>query len=250
VGAAAALGLLLLGSLLLGEDERRDAAPDRTAATGPVVVAPRAVSSPSSAPRATAKASAAARRASAARQRTGTAGYRGTGTFLVVPGRSAVSGDGPVRSYRVEVERGLAEDLDRYADDVASFVQRTLGDDRGWGHGGRLAFQRVAGGPVAFTVVLASPAATDRLCRPLETNGVFSCYMSGRAVINVMRWREGARSYAGHLQEYRQYVVSHEVGHALGHGHRYSCRPDGLAPVMMQQTKSLYGCRLNPWPYP
>ena len=74
--------------------------------------------------------------------------------------------------------------------------------------------------------------------------------LGGRAVINYRRWTEGARSYAGHLVEYRQYVISHEVGHALGHGHEYGCRSDGLAPTMMQQTKSLSGCRRNAWPFP
>jgi hypothetical protein len=174
-----------------------------------------------------------------------------TGSFLTVPGRSAVAGSGPLKRYRVQVERGLVSDEDEYAEDFAELVQRTLGDPRGWGHGGRMSFQRVASGRVAFTVVLASPRTTDRLCAPLRTGGIFSCYNSrGKSVINFMRWRDGARSYAGHLGVYRQYVISHEVGHALGHDHAYSCRPDGLAPTMMQQTKSLYGCKRNAWPYP
>lgn len=152
-----------------------------------------------------------------------------------------------MRRFKVEVERGLPVDTAAFA----LLVERTLADPRGWGHKGRLSFQRVSSGAVAFTVVLASPATTDRLCRPLRTGGVFSCYNSrGRAVINYRRWTEGARSYSGHLAQYRQYVISHEVGHALGHGHLYGCRGDGRAPTMMQQTKSLYGCTRNPWPYP
>jgi hypothetical protein len=86
----------------------------------------------------------------------------------------------------------------------------------------------------------------------LQTGGIYSCYNNGRSVINSHRWSRGAASYGWrkHLAIYRKYVVSHEVGHALGHGHLYSCRSDGLAPTMMQQTKSLYGCKRNPWPYP
>lgn len=168
-----------------------------------------------------------------------------------MPGSSAVVGSGPLRRFKVEVEEGLAPGLRGYGADFAAVVARTLGDPRGWGHGGRMSFQRVSSGRVSFTVTLAGPATTDRLCRPLQTRGIFSCYDSrGRAVINAMRWRDGARTYRGHLAEYRQYVISHEVGHALGHGHVTGCRADGRAHTMLQQTKSLFGCTRNAWPYP
>ncbi len=172
--------------------------------------------------------------------------YAATGDLVTVAGRSLTAGSGPLRRYRVQVERGLVVD----AADVARQVQATLGDARGWGHGGRLAFQRVDAGPVAFTVVLAGPATTNRLCAPLRTAGIFSCYQRGKAVLNARRWFEGATTYSGRLAEYRQYLVSHEVGHALGHGHAYGCDSQGRARTMIQQTKSLRGCSRNAWPFP
>jgi hypothetical protein len=168
--------------------------------------------------------------------------YTGTGDLVVVPGTSPRRGHGPLRRYLVEVEAGLGVDGAAFA----AAVDATLADPRGWAAG--LSFERVASGPVAFRVTLASPRTTDRLCRPLDTGGIYSCWNGTRALLNAMRWHEGTAGYRGDLPSYRIYMVNHEVGHGLGHGHRMSCGPGGVAPVMMQQTKSLYGCRRNPWP--
>jgi hypothetical protein len=155
-----------------------------------------------------------------------------------------VHGRGPLLRFSVEVERGLPDTPAAFA----AAVERVLFDPRGWAGSGRFALQRVASGPVAFRVVLASPATTDRLCQPLRTGAIYSCFQHGRAVLNAMRWHRVAAPYGADLASYRVYLVNHEVGHALGHGHRFSCGPSGLAYVMIQQTKGLLGCRANPWP--
>lgn len=167
------------------------------------------------------------------------------GELTVVPGRSRVSGSGPVRRFLVEVEGGL-----RIAPRAfARRVQATLFDRRSWARSGGFALQRVDSGPIDFRVALASPRLTDRLCLPLQTNGIFSCAASSRAVLNSLRWTRGADEYA-RLGPYRTYMVNHEVGHTFGHGH-VGCPAGGEpAPVMMQQTKGVAPCRPNPWPLP
>lgn len=150
-------------------------------------------------------------------------------------------GRGPVVRYLVEVERGLPFDGPAFAEEV----HRTLNDPRGWGR-----FRRVDRPPVRLRVALSSPRLTDRQCRPLRTRGVLSCWNGSRSVINALRWAVGVPQYGGDLVAYRQYVIGHEVGHGLGHRHASCPGPGRRAPVMVQQSMTLGGCRPNPWPYP
>ncbi|WP_371778773.1 DUF3152 domain-containing protein [Streptosporangium subroseum] len=166
------------------------------------------------------------------------------GRYTVVPGEASPpkGGKGRVIRYLVEVERGLPFDANEFADEV----HRILNDRRGWG----FRFQRVARGPVEIRVSLSSPTMTNRQCRPLVTFGELSCWNGERAVVNAERWNSGAKGYGRDVATYREYVINHEVGHGLGHGHVSCPGPGKPAPVMVQQTKSLYGCRPNAWPSP
>ena len=99
-------------------------------------------------------------------------------------------------------------------------------------------------------VLLASPDTSDRLCSPIDTPGELSCRSGARAILNFHRWVHGQQDYADNPTGYRRYLVNHEVGHVLGHGHE-PCPGAGMpAPVMQQQTLGLDGCTQNPWPYP
>jgi hypothetical protein len=158
-----------------------------------------------------------------------------------------MAGKGDVVRYMVEMEEGLPFDLDEFAAEV----HRILNAPGGWGHGGRkLRFVRVDSGAARFRVALSSPALTDRQCAPLRTYGRVSCFNGIRSVINAERWAHGAPTYRRNLAGYREYVISHEVGHALGKDHVGCPRHGEPAPVMVQQTKSLEGCVANPWPFP
>jgi hypothetical protein len=167
-----------------------------------------------------------------------------TGRLRVVPGHTPRPREKEIVRFLVEVEGGLPVRGTVFA----GVVTRVLNAARGWG-GGEIAFRRVGRPPASFRVALTSPDTTDRLCAPLDTQGKYSCHQDGRAILNYLRWKNGARSYRGELDRYRIYLVNHEVGHSLGHSAHRSCPASGArAPVMMQQTKGVGPCRANPWP--
>lgn len=185
----------------------------------------------------------------------GSAPKRGSGSFHYAQARGPVTGaKGPLRRFRVAVEKGSKEDVDAFADQV----RLILGDERSWSGTGKVRLQMVAGSePADFTVYLATRETAGQMCARGGTNirigGVpyTSCRATGKAIINLDRWRGSARPYleAGvDLATYRKYVVNHEVGHELGHRHQGCPKAGGPAPVMVQQTITLRGCKPYAWP--
>lgn len=164
--------------------------------------------------------------------------------FELVPVTAA--GEGRDVAYTVEVEPTL--EVDPRA--VAATVEEALHDPRSWASDVEL--RRVDDiGQADIRVVLAEPATVDELCGQvgLETVGEFSCWNGTFAALNARRWEDGADAFDD-LTTYRRYLVNHEVGHGLGHGHEDCGAAGEPAPVMMQQTKGTDGCEANGWVYP
>ncbi len=138
------------------------------------------------------------------------------------------------------------------SEELAAFVDTVLADERSWIGDGITGFRRVGPDePVDFTLVVATPDTVDRLCAPLQTAGQYSCGANGWIALNLHRWMTATPEWPASLEVYRRYLVNHEVGHYILGGNHDSCpEPGALAPIMMQQTIDLDGCRPNGWVYP
>ncbi|MFC3848972.1 DUF3152 domain-containing protein [Corynebacterium hansenii] len=200
-----------------------------------------------------------------------------SGVFVPVDLVSEKVGKGEKKVLRYAVEIEDTVDPARFggADAFAGMIDATLADERGWVHDDAFAFEHVARGdsPDLVFQLVSTNTAHDRCGYeiPLET----SCSIPDgendptRVLINEARWVRGALPFEGDLGAYRQYLINHEVGHAIGYAAHEACPSDGaVAPIMMQQTLSLDNselhklnpnevypddgarCTPNPWPYP
>ncbi len=152
----------------------------------------------------------------------------------------------PVRrtvTFHVETRGRIVADLDAFAE----LAQATYDDPRGWRAMG-VRFRQVRRGG-DFTLVLAQAAQVTRFSS--ACSATWSCRVGRYVIINQTRWQHASpawNAYGRSLRDYRHMVVNHETGHWLGRGHRGCPGPGRAAPVMMQQSKGLGGCRANPWP--
>lgn len=127
----------------------------------------------------------------------------------------------------------------------ARIVDATLNDPRGWSLGGSVAFKRVPRSSIQVTLSAPRVVGSFGGC-----SRQYSCRAGSYVLINADRWAHATPTYPGQAlrHSYRQLVINHEVGHALGFGHANCAGVGRAAPVMQQQSKGLHGCNRNVWP--
>jgi hypothetical protein len=203
----------------------------------------------------------------------------GDKSWQIVPGGTPQIGQGTAKvfKYTVEVENGMDPTAFGGDDAFAGMVDQTLANPKSWTHDAQFAFVRIDATDKSkpdIRISLSSPMSVREGCGyefPLETscyNPSYGAEAQPRVFINEARWVRGAVSFQGDVGSYRQYLINHEVGHAIGYLRHEPCdKQGGLAPIMMQQTFSTANddaskfdpewvkadgktCRFNPWPYP
>jgi hypothetical protein len=144
--------------------------------------------------------------------------------------------------YRVEIDKDV-----RVPSDTEELIRIYLNDPHGWATHGYW-FEPVATKETVL-IRVSSPATITRVC---GLPGNLSCAELGgkHMYLNADRWTHGASASKLPLVDYRQYMVSHEIGHILGHNHTTCKCKDCPAPIMMQQTKGIGNCRPNTKVFP
>lgn len=167
---------------------------------------------------------------------------------LTTPAAGVIDHRVPVKkvfTYRIATRGHIVASTQEFA----ALAQETYAEAQGWRSAG-YAFKRVATGG-SFTLVLADADAMTTFGSPCSRT--WSCRSGRNVVINQTRWLHASPAWnnAGlSLRVYRDMVVNHETGHWLGHPHRGCGGAGWPAPLMMQQSKGLDGCRFNPFPLP
>jgi len=125
---------------------------------------------------------------------------------------------------------------------IEFYVVTYLNDPDGWSTKGYF-FEPVFSGQ-DVTIHLSSQPTIDKNC---GLEGKLSCAeLGGKTMwLNAERWYHGASKSKLKLDDYRQYMVSHEIGHILGYDHVDCPGPGSPAPIMMQQTKGIGQCKPN-----
>lgn len=138
--------------------------------------------------------------------------------------------------YRTSVDPDVSYSNTQFRDEIRIY----LADPDGWAQ------------YYNFVYAPKGPAKLIRLSSPntLKTEGCkddgLSCaVLNGNMIwLNAERWFHGSAESNLPLLEYRQYMVSHEMGHSLGYDHT-TCKGNGPAPIMMQQTLGIGTCSPN-----
>jgi hypothetical protein len=140
-------------------------------------------------------------------------------------------------SYRVEVD----DDVKFSAEDFTRSVQIYLADPYGWETKG---YKFVYSPRGRVVITLSSP---ETLSKQGCFDGRLSCASLGGTEmrINSARWMRGSSKSKLSLDDYRQYVISHEMGHILGFNHVKCPKKGEPAPIMLQQTLGIGECKPN-----
>jgi hypothetical protein len=161
--------------------------------------------------------------------------------FAIVPSNNATV----VRTYCTAV-RGVSSGV---LPELNGKLAATYADARGWNDNGRIVFQKVTSG-CQYTVWMTEAAqmtSFGSIC-----DNYWNCQIGTNVIMNYDRWVSATPSWnktGASLENYHVMMINHETGHRLGFLDGHTCpKSGGPAPIMLQQSIDLKGCKFNIWP--
>lgn len=150
---------------------------------------------------------------------------------------------------RSKGKRRCVYDLKGFTKQEEIFIDQVLQDPRGWSK--TTDFIRSQRSTIPVQVVchktprkvmevkyphvhLAGLSVCDRGLNPIEIH------------FDQQNWEQKTENFTGSLKQYRQYLVQHEFGHAIGHDHQADSGSGTPCHPMYQQSKG-GSCDPNPW---
>lgn len=101
-----------------------------------------------------------------------------------------------------------------------------------------------------ISIRLSSNKTISKICGSLIPSKKLSCcdMITKQCWLNFYRWAHGSKASGLPLYKYRNYMINHEVGHALGRLHAKCPCENCSAPIMMQHTVTIGNCKPNDKP--
>jgi len=151
-----------------------------------------------------------------------------------------------VITYHVSIDPDVVKKYKLYnagERQVDFYIMAYLNSPDGWSQYGYF-FEPADKFRANVLIRLSLSKTIEELC---GVSKMLSCAVLGgkHMYLCAERWFGGAKESGLDLENYRQYMVSHEMGHILGKDH-LKCTGNGKpAPVMMQQTLGIGECIPN-----
>lgn len=129
---------------------------------------------------------------------------------------------------------------------VVNKIMRVLNDERGWNKFGyKFTLTQVM---PDFIITIARNSKIKEVC---NFDGLSCADLTAKMIyLNYENWKYGCIKSKLSLDDYRTYMICHEVGHIIGKDHisLLVCSRGEKCPVMVQQTKGIGKCKANCWP--
>jgi hypothetical protein len=149
-------------------------------------------------------------------------------------------------TYHIEIDADVIKKYNIYnagERQIDFYIMSYLNSPDGWSQHG-YSFEPTNKVKAQVWIRLSLSKTIEKIC---GASPMLSCAILGgrHMYLCAERWFHGAPASGLDLENYRQYMVSHEMGHILGKEHAKCPGKGHKAPVMLQQTLGINKCIPN-----